>query len=147
MTIQRYELLDLTSDDGPRAMVTEYEEGTYVLHSDHVAEVAALKEENAQLKARVAELERDEPITAILAYRNKGYRGVCGATVGADGQGIYAVVYRGLSFDAASNHARNLIRELDASKYQIGEYLFVDAQEGIAGNPISIITKEPANEG
>lgn len=52
MSIKRYELLDLTSDDGPRAMVNEYEEGTYVLHADHVAEVAALK-------ARIAELEEE----------------------------------------------------------------------------------------
>lgn len=50
MTAQRYELLDLSSADGPRAMVTESEEGTYMLHADHVEEVAALK-------ARIAELE------------------------------------------------------------------------------------------
>lgn len=58
MTTQRYELLDLSSADGPRAMVIESEEGTYVLHAEHAAEVAALKEENERLEARVAELER-----------------------------------------------------------------------------------------
>lgn len=60
MTIQRYELLDLTSDDGPRAMVTEYEEGTYVLHADHFAEVAALKARIAEpdVSALVEALER-----------------------------------------------------------------------------------------
>lgn len=52
MKIQQYELLDLSSADGPRAMVTESEEGTYVLNADHVAEVAALK-------ARIAELEEE----------------------------------------------------------------------------------------
>lgn len=99
-----------------------------------------------EIVARLNELEEHcRPITAILAYRNKGYRGVCGTTVGADGQGFYAVVYRGLSFDAASNHARNLIRELDASKYQIGECLFVDALETVSGNTISIITEDMIN--
>lgn len=111
------------------------------------AESAALKEENERLQTRVAELERSELITAVLAYRNKGYRGACGATVGADGRGMYAVVYRGLSFDESCNHARDLMRELEASKYQIGECIFVDARETLSGNPISVITKKPANEG
>lgn len=142
----------------------ENEGGRYVGYSDY----AALKEENdvfreerkdligelhrfalteQALKARVAELERSELITAVLAYRNEGYRGACGATVGADGRGMYAVVYRGLSFDESCNHARDLMRELEASKYQIGECIFVDARETLSGNPISVITKKPANEG
>lgn len=63
MTTKRYELLDLTSADGPRAMVTESEEGTYILYADHVAEVAALK-------ARIAELE--EELAAIACKQGVG---------------------------------------------------------------------------
>lgn len=67
MKIQQYELIDLSTADGPNAMVLESEEGTYVMHADHVAEVAALKEENERLKesARLQKLNNENAYQVI----------------------------------------------------------------------------------
>lgn len=58
MSVKRYELLDLSSCDGPRAMVNEYYEGEYVRFADY--EQLQRRAERAEELARslAAEVER-----------------------------------------------------------------------------------------
>ena len=54
-----------------------------------------------------------EGLCAVLTYKDRGYKGVGGQTVGADGSGEYAVIFDAETAEKAGEAAAKYIREID----------------------------------
>ena len=61
-------------------------------------------------------------VGAIVTYIDNGTRRPCGQTVGADGKGLYAVVFESDNIDAAEEEARSFIKKLEASREYFCHY-------------------------
>ena len=68
--------------------------------------------------SEVVRQQRAGDVVAVLVYRSKGRSGVHGQTIGADGAGEFAVLYRGDEF-AALVKANQEIRELEAAGHRL----------------------------
>jgi len=62
-------------------------------------------------------------LCAVLTYEDKGIRGICGQTVGADGRGTKAIIFEAETADKAATAAYAYIREMESKCYpgQISE--------------------------
>jgi hypothetical protein len=85
--------------------------------------------------------ELSDGLGGVLAYCTKGRtRGVGGQTVGANGEGQYAVLIKGTP-EEAENYARKRIKEMEAAGYEFNYIVFAANGEdwGNFGNPVSTV--------
>lgn len=75
-------------------------------------------------------------IGAVLTWTDTGHRGACGQTVGADGAGVYAVVFHACTAEEASEAARQYVREKLSHLVRIRSITVVTAEEQYGGSHI-----------
>lgn len=75
---------------------------------------------------------------AILMYEDTGNKGVCGQTAGANGAGIYCIIYAG-DEEKIHDAARELIRRLESAG-RLGFAHIVYGEELFTGIAITEIT-------
>lgn len=81
-----------------------------------------------------------KPLGGVLTWTSRGRGGIGGQTVGANGEGQFALLITGTP-DEASARARAHIRKIELAGYPITDALFVpnDEDGGYFGNPLFVI--------
>ncbi|SIT25248.1 hypothetical protein [Achromobacter sp. MFA1 R4] len=90
-----------------------------------------LYEHAAPQASEAVRQQRAGDVVAVLVYRSKGRSGVHGQTIGADGAGEFAVLYRGDEF-AALVKANEEIRALEAAGHRL-DFAEIIHGEGYSG--------------
>lgn len=84
-------------------------------------------------------IEKGNDIGAVLVFRDNGTHRPCGQTVGADGKGDYAYVFKGNVRDA-ENAAREFIKKLEVEyPRRIGPVMLITTDETYNGVLLKII--------
>lgn len=81
-------------------------------------------------------------IGAVLTYLDNGSRRICGQTLGADGRGMFAVLFESETVDMAHEKAREYIGNIvSKSEYKghITEIHIVPAEECYYGNAVRVV--------
>ena len=81
-----------------------------------------------------------KPLGGVLTFINRGYQGICGQTMGADGAGEFALVIMGTPEEAQA-YAREHLRKIRAAGYRVSDAIFVpnDDNAGYHGNPVFVV--------
>lgn len=72
-----------------------------------------MKNKDQKTKTPIASPNFSAVLCAVLTYKDRGYRGAGGQTVGADGSGEYAVIFDAETAEKAAEAATEYIRDID----------------------------------